>query len=383
MPLLRGHFEVSRGRLIKPVLAIVKTAGGKYNFEQVRKESTGGPALDLTNLTLSDVTWSFHNQKTGEHFAAKGIDAAVKNFSVAPASEEALSNVSFTGTLTCKELVRKDLKIENIEGPMQADKGVYSLKPLVMGVFGGKGAGDFTVDITKPDAVYEINVKISNLDFEKLEESFGMNKMIGGKGDLSASLADTDKERRTLISELDGTLAFGGDNLVALTMDLDKVLSAYKSSQKFHLTDLAAYFVAGPLGAVALKGYRYGDLYYQAQGGSGVITRFSSQWNIKNGEAEATDCALATRHNRVALKGRLNLDRERFEDVTVAIVDDNGCAVAKQTISGSFDNPRLGTMSAVEESLAGPFLDLYRKAKRFVQGGKCEVFYSGSVQQPR
>ena len=45
-------------------------------------------------------------------------------------------------------------------------------------------------------------------------------------------------------------------------------------------------------------------------------------------------------------------------------------------------NPRVGTVSAVE-SLAGPFFDLYRKAKRFVQGGKCEVFYNGAVQQPR
>ena len=54
----------------------------------------------------------------------------------------------------------------------------------------------------------------------------------------------------------------------------------------------------------------------------------------------------------------------------------------EQTVTGSFDNPRPGTVSAAE-SLAGPFLDLYRKAKRFVQGGKCEVFYNGAVQQPR
>jgi AsmA protein len=166
-------------------------------------------------------------------------------------------------------------------------------------------------------------------------------------------------------------------------MDLDKVLSTYETSQKFHPADLVAFFVAGPLGAVALKGYRYGDVYYQTQGGKGVITRFVSRWTIKNGEADATDCALATRHNRVALKGKLNLVSERFDNVTVALLDDKGCPILKQTISGSFDNPRLGTMSAVEESLAGPFLDLYRKAKRFVQGGKCEVFYSGSVQQPR
>ena len=113
------------------------------------------------------------------------------------------------------------------------------------------------------------------------------------------------------MSNLDGTFALRGDNLVTYTMDLDKVLSRYEASQKFHLTDLAAFFFVGPLGSVALKGYRYGDVYYQAQGGKGAITQFISHWKIKNGEADATDCALATRHNRVALKGKLNLVSER------------------------------------------------------------------------
>jgi len=66
----------------------------------------------------------------------------------------------------------------------------------------------------------------------------------------------------------------------------------------------------------------------------------------------------------------------------VALLDDKGCPRFKQSISGSFGSPSVGTVSAVE-SLAGPFLNLYRKAKRFVQGGKCEVFYDGTVQQPR
>ena len=251
-----------------------------------------------------------------------------------------------------------------------------------MDVIGGKGEGDVTADESESVAAYEVNLKVSKLDFEKLEESFGIKKVIGGKGDLSASLTVKEQGRRNLMRSLDGTFALRGNNLVTYTMDLDKVLSTYETSQKFHPADLAAFFVAGPLGVVALKGYHYGDVYYQAQGGKGVITQFISHWTIKNGEANATDCALATRHNRVALKGKLNLVSERFDNVTVALLDDKGCPILKQTISGSFGSPRAGAVSAVE-SLAGPFLDLYRKAKRFVQGGKCEIFYNGAVQQPR
>ena len=65
----------------------------------------------------------------------------------------------------------------------------------------------------------------------------------------------------------------------------------------------------------------------------------------------------------------------------VALLDDKGCAKLKQGISGTFGSPQIGTVSAVE-SLAGPISNLFKTAKHFVEGGKCEVFYNGSVKQP-
>jgi len=205
--------------------------------------------------------------------------------------------------------------------------------------------------------------------------------MISGKGDLAALLTIKEKGR-TLIKNLNGTFSLRGDNLTTHTVDLDKILSAYESSQKFNLVDVGTFFIVGPLGNVALQGYRYGNLYYQSQGGQGTIVRFVSHWNIKNGEAVAADCALATLHNRIALTGKLNLVSRKYDKVTVALLDHKGCAILTQTISGSFGHPQIGAANAVE-SLAGPVLDLYRKAKRFVQAGHCKVFYDGSVQQPR
>jgi AsmA protein len=384
MPLLRRQLEVTSCELIKPAVTIVKTVEGKYNFESLERKLAEGPraAFNLKDLRLSEGTLGYLDKETGEKTESRGINLAVKNLLIADISGEIIRNVSFTGRFDCKEVLRKNLRVENLKASVKADKGVYSLKPLSMDVLGGKGEGEVTADKSEADATYEVDVKVSKLDFEKLEESFGIKKVIGGKGELSASLTGKEKGRRNPMSNLDGTFALRGDNLVTYTMDLDKVLSTYEASQKFHLVDLAAFFFVGPIGTVALKGYRYGDVYYQTQRGKGTITRFISHWKIKNGEADATDCALATHHNRVALKGKLNLVGERFDNVTVALLDDQGCPIFKQTISGPFGSPRVGTVSAVE-SLAGPFLDLYRKAKRFVQGGKCEVFYNGSVQQPR
>ena len=382
MSLLKKQLKVTSCELVKPVVTIVKDTDGKYNFESTEKKSTEerpGAAFSLNEFKLSKGVLAYLDKKTGEKTEFKDFNLAVKDLSIAG---DVIKNASFTGSFGCKEVRKKGLNIDNVKSPIKVEKGVIHLMPLTMDIFGAKGEGDATADRSEAGAVYKINLKILKLDFEKLQESFGTKKVIGGKGDLHASLTMKEKGNRKLMNSMDGIFSLRGDNLVIYTMDLDTVLSKYETSQKFNLVDLGAFFIAGPLGTVALKGYRYGDVYHQAQGGQGTITQLISQWKIRDGVADATDCALATRHNRVALKGKLNLVSERYDNVIVALLDDKGCAKFKQSISGSFGSPEVGAVSAVG-SLAEPIFDLYRKAKRFVQGGKCDVFYNGAVQQPR
>jgi AsmA protein len=384
MPLLKKQLEVTNCVLVKPVLNIVKNSEGKFNFEDLEKKSTKGhpgTAFSLNDFKLSKGAIVYFNKKIGVKAELKEISLVVRDIALEDTSENIIKNISFTGNVDCKEVLYNNLRVENFKAPIKANKGVFSLKPLTMDFFGGKGEGDVTIDESASDSVYGTNLKVSKLDFEKVEEYFGAKKVIGGKADFSASLTVNEGGHRNLMSSLDGTFALQGDNLVTYTMDLDKVLSKYETSQQFDLFDLGAFLIVGPLGPIALRGYRYGDVYYHTQGGEGAITRFVSHWKIKNGEADATDCALATHHNRIALKGKLNLVNERFDNVTVAILDEKGCARFKQNISGTFASPSVGAVSAVE-SFAGPIFDLYRKAKRIVQAGKCEVFYNGSVQQP-
>ena len=72
----------------------------------------------------------------------KEINLAVKNLRVADTPGEIIRRISFTGSVTCRELLRKGLRIENITGPVKADKGVYSFKPFTMDALDGKGEGD-------------------------------------------------------------------------------------------------------------------------------------------------------------------------------------------------------------------------------------------------
>jgi uncharacterized protein involved in outer membrane biogenesis len=384
LPLARGQFTMTSCELVSPSVTIVKETDGKYNFEKVDKKSPQGApgrSFGLNELKLSKGSLVYLDKKTGERTELKEIDLAVRDLSLTGSSGDILSNLSFTGSIDCRELIKKDLKINNIKGSVKAEQGIFVFDPLTMEIFGAQGEGGITLDRTKADREYKLNLKAHKLDFEKLTASFGVNRLIGGKGDLTVSLTAKEKGGRIDLSSMDGTLSLRGDNLTTYTVDLDKVLSSYETSQTFNLADIGVYFIAGPLGAVALKTYRYGDLYYQSRGGRGAVTRFVSHWKIGNGEADAMDCALSTRNNRVALKGKLNFVRKRYDNVIVALLDDQGCPKFKQSISGSFGSPQVGAVSAVE-SLAGPILNVYRQAKRFIQNGRCEIFYRGSVQQP-
>lgn len=363
-----GSFEckevLRKGFRIENLRTTVKAVKGKYNFEPL----TIGALVNI-------------DRTSGEKTELKEITLAVRDLSIVNTPAETIKNVSFAGEMGCKEVRKEDLKIDNVKSSVTAEKGVFHLKPFTMDIFGAKGEGDATLDTSETDTLYKINLKISRLDFEKLGQSFGIKKVIGGKGDLVATMTLKEKGSRMLMSSLDGTFSLRGDNLVIYSMDLDKVLSKYETSQEFNLIDLGAFFIAGPLSTFAVRGYRAGDLYSQTRGGQGTITHFNSHWKIRRGVADAVDCALATQHNRVALKGRLDLVGERYDAVIVALLDDKGCAKFKQSINGPFRKPRISALSAAE-SLAGPFSHLYRTVKRFVQGGKCEVLYKGSVQQP-
>ena len=229
MPLLKKQLKVTSCELVKPVVTIVKDADGKYNFESTEKKSTkgqpAGAAFRLNEFKLSKGVLVYLDKKTGEKTEFKDFNLAIKGLSIEDTAADIIKNASFTGSFDCKEVRKRDLKIDNLKSPIKAEKGVIYLMPLTMDIFGAKAEGDATADKSEVDAVYKINLKVLKLDFEKLQESFGIKKVIGGKGDLHASLTMKEKGSRSLMSSMDGTFSLRGDNLITYTMDLDTVLS--------------------------------------------------------------------------------------------------------------------------------------------------------------
>jgi len=80
--------------------------------------------------------------------------------------------------------------------------------------------------------------------------------------------------------------------------------------------DVAALFLAGPAGLAVTKGYNFASNFQTSEGRSEIRTLVSG-WKVERGVAQAQDVAMATKQNRVALKGGLDFVNERFGNVTL------------------------------------------------------------------
>ena len=160
-------------------------------------------------------------------------------------------------------------------------------------------------------------------------------------------------------------------------IDIDELLTKFKKSQQFNLVDLGAFMMAGPVGAVVTKGFNFAALLNLDPDAESTIPRFTSQWELTNGVAEARDVALVTLKSRVALKGAIDLVESRFNDFSLAVVDKKGCALVNQSLNGPFSEPEMSGISAVEALLA-PIFNIFK----VVAFGECPAFYSGSLEHP-
>ena len=198
--------------------------------------------------------------------------------------------------------------------------------------------------------------------------------------DFSATLSMKGVTADARVRSAAGEASLRGHDLTLEIGDIDKELARYASSQNFNLVDVGAFFIAGPFGPLITKGYNFASLF-RGSGGSSRIRMLVSHWKVERGIARAKDVAMATNGHRVALKGSLDFPNERFDDVTMAVIDEKGCVKVRQKIRGSFRNPEV-EQANVLQSVAGPVLKLINQAKKLL-GGKCEVFYAGSVAPPK
>lgn len=317
---------------------------------------------------------------SGGKVTADRLALGVENLAVGgDGKADLLRRISFSGTAGIGEVRTEDLVVSDLKCAVAGKEGILDLDPVTMRLFGGHGSGRIRADFSGSAPQYHVRYSLSRFRIEEFLKALSPTKVAEGPMDFSATLSMRGKTANEMKRTAGGEVSLRGEDLTLGGVDLDRVFSRYEASQSFNLVDLGALFFAGPFAPLITKGYAFASLF-QGSGGSSRIRALVSDWKVERGIARAKDVAMATNENRIALIGSLDFANERFDDVTVAVVDGKGCAKVRQRIRGPFRRPEVEKVSVVQ-SVAGPVLKLFKQAEKLF-GGKCEVFYAGSVAPP-
>ena len=287
--------------------------------------------------------------------------------------------ISFTGTAGIGEVRTENLVVTDLSSAMAGKDGVIDLDPVSMRLFGGEGSGSLRTDLSGPVPRYRVRYSLSRFRLEEFFRVLSPTAVAKGPMTLSATLSMRGTTANAMKRTADGEVSLRGNDLAISGVDLDRTFARYEASQSINLVDVGAFFIAGPFAPLVTKGYNFATLF-RGPGGTTRIRALVSDWTVAGGVARAKDVAFATNENRIALKGSLDIARERFDDVTVAVVDGKGCAKVRQKIRGSFRKPEVDQVD-VFQSVAGSVLKLFRRTRDLL-GGRCEAFYAGSVAAP-
>ncbi|MGA8258995.1 MAG: AsmA family protein [Arenicellales bacterium] len=380
LPLLHHEVRIKEIDLMSPTIFIEQGDDGKFNFGTWEQGGGSFPAIDVNEVSFTDGTLRYADKLSGAEFQAVGCNLGMRGLGLSGGKNtDLLQHLSATGT--CGSIRAKELVVSDFTFSIAGKEGVFDLKPLTMRIFGAQATGDVQANFSGAVPHYHVHYTLPQFRIDEFLKTLSPNAAAHGTMDFDANLTMQGKTMDEMKRSAAGDVLLRGGNLTLEGRDLDQEFSRFESSQNFNLVDVGAFFFAGPLGLAVTKGYNFASIL-QGSGGSSTIRVLVSNWRVEHGVAEAQDVAMATKENRIALKGKLDFVNDRFDDVTIALIDAKGCAKVRQRISGPFQKPVVERPN-VFKSLAGPALKLLKKGRDLFPGGECEVFYTGPVKAPK
>jgi uncharacterized protein involved in outer membrane biogenesis len=397
-PLLSRRVEVSQVRVVGPVINIVRDKNGKYNFEGKRapakkaEKKSGGPSLLAAvlarEISVVDGRMTYLDEASGSKTSVLGFDVEVRDVSVKGLSgtveaQELVKSIGFRGTLNVKTFETGNYSVSDISSEYVLENGVFDVEPMKLSLYGGRAEGRCVIDLRGKKPRVEVAQNVKGLDLGRMVRDTTGRDVLSGKADLSAKLSMAGASAAEVKKSLAGTVSLRGADLSLKGADIDASLAKLEETQKFNLFDVGSFFVLGPLGPLLTKGGEYAGIATEGvkRGEESLITKYVFDWKINDGVATAKDVAFATRKNRIAFQGRLDIAGERFDDLTGAVLTPQGCAKYTQTIVGPINKPRVKAEGVVK-GLVKPLSSLLGKAKDIVGSGQCKPFYTGSVEHP-
>jgi AsmA protein len=390
LPLLWGRVRFRKLRLDRPDLSIQRTATGTFDFERyiflpLRNAGEALPAAfdHFNEISITGGSVSYTGVDASIRADVEALDLTIRDLTLpGTPGEDPFRTVSFTGSGKAGRLAFGNAEITDLSFGIVAKSGNYEMNPSTLQAFGGTGEGNMWVSLTEPTPLVQVLYAIAGSRSERLFAASGRKQgLLEGKMDLAANLFMKGVNSDELTGTMSGDISWKGNDLAVPDFDPDALLSAEGEGKEIPAARIGALLLPGPYFAEGARGLSGPEKPGERIGEKGMVKMLVSDWIVKNGVFEAIDVALATKGHRVALTGKIDLPGKQFDNVTIALVDEKGCAKEGQTIRGTFRLPRIEQATTVKgktlpgEAPAG-------KSTEPVPGKECEVFYAGSVPPP-
>ena len=288
-----------------------------------------------------------------------------------------LRATKISGNTSIKRIILPDQLFENLRANLSNEHGVIKSDPIKLEYFGEQAIIGLAWDLRTEDIeTIHLRVDMPDLDTGRFFKKSEGEDILQGKLNIHADLITRGIYGSTMLKNLNGRVYLKGTNLTLKKVDFDRALDEFKKMGAYGFSDFAALVTLGPLGAMVTNGYDQLDALEKmmAAEGDGTIQKIVSDWSVIKGIALAGDVAFSTKRHRVAIAGKLDFPGRRFDNVTVAVVDSNGCSVNKETLEGPFKSPEVKDTGVIQRTVIRPL-------KRMLKSD-CVPFYEGSVSHP-
>lgn len=239
-----------------------------------------------------------------------------------------------------------------------------------------QGKIDLDTDITETDKIIKLAGKI---DWQQINFAVFMPMLADspvlptgvftGNTILDASY-NTNKPG---LAGVDGQVQLTTDKFGLKGIQLDKMLSAFKSSQETSLLDVGAFLVSGPLGVMAMQLAELSSAA-TATGGTTEINSIDINANIADQVINLKLADIKTKAHHLGLYGDVNLAAKQFEKFQFGLLDSEGCAPVQQTLDGPFSEVKDILFNTTKGAATSSITSVFNNVGKLA-GKKCKPFY--------
>ncbi len=400
-PLLSKEIKVKYITLNDVTLSIKKLKNQKFNFEveqkkpiksekksKVSKDNKANGSLPLVNIKevrLNNVNINYEDIKAKTKAFIKNVNVAVDDI-VYDAKKKGLKAISFKADTKIANIIYNKFNIKNLSMNLGMKDAVATMGDMRFTVFDSLAVAKARLDLSKKTPYLDFENRIDEFKLASFSKEFLQKDILEGVIKATSKLSMNLGTQKQIKRTLKGTVLFDGQSVGIKGFDLDKALESVNGAKKMDIKSFGNSLASGPLMSV-LSGKPL-DLN-PANGETTLLKHLHVKVDIAKHIANLTDIAVATGKNRVAIKGKLDIVKERLLKVEIGVLDKKGCATFSQTIEGSFSNPKVKMDQKSVEKTINTVVSLFGKftgkkapvAKK--DNTNCKPFYNGVVKHPK